>query len=155
DATAKHISETERRSMLAERDTTDRYLAAYLSERLGTEAEGRVSGIARFGVFVKLDGTGADGLVPLRELGDEYFHFDRETMTLHGADTGRIIAPGQRATVRLVEASATTGGLLLELLEIDGAAPTKGRRSGKPVRRKAGAAKKKGSKMRKVSRRRR
>ncbi|MEM9437286.1 MAG: ribonuclease R, partial [Pseudomonadota bacterium] len=61
DATAEHISETERRSMLAERDTSDRYLAAYLSERVGNEFGGRISGIARFGVFVKLDETGADG----------------------------------------------------------------------------------------------
>ncbi|MEL6702354.1 MAG: RNB domain-containing ribonuclease, partial [Pseudomonadota bacterium] len=73
EATAAHISDTERRSMLAERDTTDRYLASYLSERVGTELEGRISGIARFGVFVKLDETGADGLVPIRELGQEYF----------------------------------------------------------------------------------
>ncbi|MEO1703884.1 MAG: ribonuclease R, partial [Pseudomonadota bacterium] len=69
--TAEHISETERRSMLAERDTSDRYLAAYLSERVGTEFSGRVSGIARFGIFVKLDETGADGLVPIRDLGNE------------------------------------------------------------------------------------
>ncbi len=76
--TAMHISDTERRSMLAERDTTDRYLAAYLSGRIGNEFTGRISGIARFGVFVKLDETGADGLVPMRELGREYFHYDRE-----------------------------------------------------------------------------
>ena len=74
--------------MMAERDTTDRYLAAYLSERVGNEFSGRISGIARFGAFVKMDETGADGLVPVRSLGREFFHFDREAGTLMGSDTG-------------------------------------------------------------------
>ncbi|MEM6482328.1 MAG: ribonuclease R, partial [Pseudomonadota bacterium] len=73
--TAEHISDTERRSMMAERDTNDRYLAAFLSERLGEEFKGKISGVAKFGVFVRLDDTGADGLVPMRALGAEYFHF--------------------------------------------------------------------------------
>ena len=77
EATANHISETERRSMLAERDTTDRYLAAFLADRVGQEFSGRISGIAKFGVFVKLEGTGADGLVPMRALGGEFFHYGK------------------------------------------------------------------------------
>ena len=84
DATGEAISETERRSMMAERDTNDRYLASYLADRVGTEVGGRISGIARFGVFVKLDETGADGLVPIRELGREYFKYDRDSQTLMG-----------------------------------------------------------------------
>src|SRR5690606_37523377 len=72
--TAQHISETERRSMAAERDTTDRYLAAYLADRVGAEFTGRISGVQRFGAFVRLDETGADGLLPIREIGREYFH---------------------------------------------------------------------------------
>ena len=63
---------TERRSMMAERDTTDRYLAAYLADRVGSEFEGAVSGVARFGLFVKLDETGADGLVPISALGRSF-----------------------------------------------------------------------------------
>ena len=117
--TAQHISDTERRSMLAERDTTDRYLASYLSDRVGAEFTGRIAGIARFGVFVKLDETGADGLVPIGTLGREFFHFDRDTGTLMGADTGRIIAIGMRARVRLVEAAPVTGGIAFEMLEIE------------------------------------
>ncbi|MEL6205295.1 MAG: S1 RNA-binding domain-containing protein, partial [Pseudomonadota bacterium] len=151
DTTATHISETERRSMTAERDTTDRYLAAYLSERVGHELEGRISGIARFGVFVKLDETGADGLVPMRALGQEYFHHDRDSQTLMGADTGRVISLGQRVRVRLAEAVPVTGGLMLDLLELDGEevapGPTssgiprrKGGGKGAPVRRKPGQA---------------
>ncbi|MGR3435607.1 MAG: ribonuclease R [Shimia sp.] len=157
--TAQHISDTERRSMLAERDTTDRYLAAYLSERTGTEENGHVSGVARFGLFVKLDGTGADGLVPIATLGNEYFYHDREAQTLTGADTGREIGLGQRVTVRLVEADPVTGGLILDLLEIDGdgiaKGPSRGRGRGHAPRRKAGAARRKATKTRKVQRRRR
>ena len=118
--TATHISETERRSMSAERDTTDRYLAAYLSDRVGTEMAGRISGIQRFGAFVKLDETGADGLIPIRSMGREFFHFDAKSQTLMGSDTGLTIGLGQRVTVRLAEAVPVTGGLMLELLELDG-----------------------------------
>ncbi len=157
--TASHISDTERRSMVAERDTTDRYLAAFLSERVGDEFEGRVSGIAKFGVFVKLDGSGADGLVPMRSIGNEYFHFDRDAGTLMGSDTGMVIALGQRATVRLAEAVPVTGGIALDLLALDGQRLPSGRGGGRPGRtakRKLNANKRKVAKTkRKVSRHRR
>ena len=120
--TAKHISDTERRSMIAERDTTDRYLAAYLSERVGATMPGRISGVARFGVFVKLDETGADGLLPMRALGDEYFHFDADSQTLMGADTGLMIGIGARVIVKLAQTNPTTGGITLELVAFDGKA---------------------------------
>ncbi|KIC49661.1 ribonuclease R [Tateyamaria sp. ANG-S1] len=156
--TGTHISDTERRSMVAERDTTDRYLAAYLSERVGDELEGRVSGIAKFGIFVKLDDSGADGLVPMRSIGAEYFHFDREANTLMGSDTGMIIGLGQRATVRLAEAVPVTGGIALELLALDGQSLPRGRQSpaGRSPRRKPAKAKRRTDKTkRKVSRKRR
>lgn len=156
-ATAQHISETERRSMEAERDTTDRYLASYLADRVGHELPGRVAGIARFGVFVKLDETGADGLIPIRALGDEYFHFDAEAQQLVGDKSGLTISIGQRATVRLAEAVPVTGGLIFELMSLDGGAtarPARPRR-GRPMARKRGSASKKAQKLRKVTRRRR
>ncbi len=120
DETAEAISITERRSMMAERDTSDRYLSAYLAERVGNEFAGRVSGVASFGVFVKLDETGADGIVPVSSLGREYFHFNRDDQTLMGDSTGTLIKIGTRVRVRLTEAVAVTGGLTLELLEHDG-----------------------------------
>ncbi len=156
--TAEHISETERRSMAAERDTTDRYLAAYLSERVGAEMTGRISGIQRFGAFVKLDETGADGLIPIRSLGSEYFHFDREAQTLMGSDSGLTIGLGQRVTVRLSEAVPVTGGLMLDLVAVEGAQmPSPVRRTRKGTRpRKPGPARRKAEKLkRKVTRRRR
>ncbi|OYX45154.1 MAG: ribonuclease R [Rhodobacterales bacterium 32-67-9] len=156
--TALHISETERRSMAAERDTTDRYLAAYLADRVGSEFAGRISGVTRFGLFVKLDETGADGLIPIRSVGREFFHYDQRAQTLMGADTGLTIGIGQRVTVRLAEAVPVTGGLMLELLDIEGHDVPAGAsaRRGKPVARRPGAARAKAAKIRgKVERRRR
>jgi ribonuclease R len=153
--TAKLISDAERRSMMAERDTTDRYLAAYLSDRIGQAFTGRISGVQKFGLFVKLDETGADGLVPIREVGREYFHYDAGTQTLMGADTGTVIRAGARVTVRLSEAVPVTGGLLLELLEIeDRALPAGGRPHGKGAPRMPGRFAAREAKARKVTRRR-
>jgi len=153
DETAKKISDTERRSMVAERDTTDRYLASFMAERVGNEFSGRISGIARFGIFVKLDETGADGLVPIRSLGREYFQHDAETQTLRGTESGTVISLGQRAVVRLSEATPVTGGILLELLELEDSKLQK--HTGK--RRNAHSGNKRGSqrgKSRKVTRKR-
>lgn len=137
DETAKLISDAERRSMAAERDTVDRYLAAYLADRVGQTFSGRISGVQRFGLFVKLDETGADGLIPIRSVGREFFHFDADSQTLMGADTGLTIGIGQRVTVRLAEAVPVTGGLMLELLEIDGGSlPTSQGRRGRSTPRK-------------------
>ena len=163
DATAKHISETERRSMMAERDTNDRYLASFLSERVGEEFTGRISGVAKFGAFVRLDETGADGLIPVRNIGNEYFHFDADTATLMGSDSGRIITLGQRVTVKLAEALPVTGGIALDLITVEGKEMPeggrgggRGRSRGKPPKRKMGAARKKAAKTgRKVERKRR
>ena len=159
DETAKLISESERRSMAAERDTTDRYLAAFLADRVGSTFTGRISGVQRFGLFVKLDETGADGLIPIRAVGREFFHYDEASQTLMGADTGLTIGIGQRVVVKLAEAVPVTGGLVLELVEIDGATITpggRGRKGGRYQPRKPGAASAKAAKLaRKIVRKRR
>lgn len=124
--TGEWISTTERRSMLAERDTTDRYLAAFLADRVGAEFTGRVSGIAKFGLFVKLDESGADGIIPLSKLGREYWRFNERERTLQGEESNRIIAVGMPCKVSLVDATALTGGLTLEMLELNGEAMPKG-----------------------------
>ena len=152
--TAELISRTERRAMEAERDTTDRYLAAYLSERLGAEFEGRVSGVAKFGLFVKLDETGADGIVPISTLGREYWRFDAERLTLTGDASGRVIGLGARVVVRLAEAVPVTGGLRFELLDVEGGRMSVSRPSGRgPLKRKLGAAKISAAKARRKERR--
>lgn len=128
--TGKLISESERRSMAAERDTNDRYLAAYLVDRVGAEFAGRISGVQRFGVFVRLDETGADGLVPVRALGREYFNYDESSQTLMGSETGLVLGIGQKVVVRLAEAVPVTGGLILDLVSVEGATVRPSRRSG-------------------------
>jgi ribonuclease R len=145
EATAKQISEAERRSMIAERDTNDRYLAAFLADKIGASFTGRITGVQSFGAFVRLDETGADALIPVRSLGAEYFRYDREEQTLTGTDTGAQIGLGQTVVVRLAEAVPVTGGLVVELLSIEG----------ERTRRKPPPPRKGKSKLRKVQRKRR
>jgi ribonuclease R len=114
--TAEHITMTERRAMAAERDATDRYVAAFLADRVGADFAGRITGVTRFGLFVRLTETGADGFVPISTLGDEYFVHDEKAHALVGQDTGGRWRLGRSVDVRLREATPITGGLLLEML---------------------------------------
>jgi ribonuclease R len=133
--TAEHITLTERRAMAAERDATDRYVAAFLSDRVGASFEGRITGVTRFGLFVRLTETGADGLIPVSTLGEEYFHHDEKGHALVGERTGARWRLGRRVEVELREATPITGGLLLAMLS-DPEPPEPGaRRSRTPPRR--------------------
>jgi ribonuclease R len=114
--TADHITATERRSMAAERDATDRYVAAFLSDRVDAEFEGRITGVTRFGLFVRLTDTGADGLVPVSSLGDEFWVHDDRAHALVGERSGSRFRLGRPVTVRLVEATPITGGLVFQML---------------------------------------
>lgn len=116
DAIAQDTTHNERRAMAAERDATDRFIASWLEEKVGTEFEGRIAGVTRFGLFVKLHETGADGLCPVARLGTEYFHHDESAHALIGQKSGGRYRLGMSVTVRLVEATPVTGGLLFEML---------------------------------------
>jgi len=113
---AADISATERRAMLAERETNDRLIAHFLADRIGVSFEGRVSGVHRAGLFVKLNDTGADGFVPARTMGDEYFRFDEAGRAMVGSRTGTSFRLGDTVTVKLVEAAPVAGALRFELL---------------------------------------
>lgn len=113
---AEHVTETERRSMAAERDAMDRYIAAFLEDHVGATFSGRITGVTRFGLFIRLDETGADGLVPVSSLGNEYFTHDDRAHALIGERTGQRYTLGRRVEVRLAEATPVTGGLVLEML---------------------------------------
>jgi len=131
------ISRLERRAMTAEREATDRYLAAFLADRVGAEFEGRISGVTRFGLFVALTETGADGIIPMSSLGSDYFVHDEENHALVGRHTGATHRLGDRVTVRLMEASPVTGGLRFDLLsEAPARSKPLKRRGGKPKRSK-------------------
>jgi ribonuclease R len=110
------ISATERRAMKAERETFDRLLAHFLADRVGATFEGHISGVTRAGLFVKLDDTGADGFIPARTVGTEYFRYHEERHALVGAASGESHRLGDRVTVKLVEAAPVAGALRFELL---------------------------------------
>jgi ribonuclease R len=114
--TADLITAAERRAMAAERDATDRYVAAFMAGHVGAEFVGRITGVTRFGLFIRLADTGADGLVPVSTLGDEYFVHDDRAHALVGERSGRRWRLGASVTVRLREATPITGGLLFEML---------------------------------------
>jgi ribonuclease R len=114
--TAEHVTMTERRAMAAERDATDRYVAAFLADRVGAEFVGRITGVTRFGLFIRLTETGADGFVPISTLGAEFFVHDEKAHALVGQDTGARWRLGRSVEVRLREATPITGGLVLEML---------------------------------------
>jgi ribonuclease R len=101
--------------MEAERDTIDRYVAAYLSERVGEVIDCRISGVQPFGFFATVEGLGGDGLVPVSTLGSDYFRYDEASQTLVGDDSLVTFSPGQRLRLRLVEANPVSGGLRFEL----------------------------------------
>jgi len=111
EAIAEHISTTERRSMLAERDANDRYIAAFMAERVGAQFDAHISSVMQAGVFITLDENGADGFVPREALADDYFVFDRKAMQLFGRNTRKIFRMGQAIRVRLDFADAVTGSL--------------------------------------------
>ncbi|OYX56569.1 MAG: ribonuclease R [Brevundimonas subvibrioides] len=115
-AIADQVTLTERRSMAAERDAMDRYIAAFLEDRVGATFTGRITGVTRFGLFVRLDETGADGLVPVSSLGNEYFTHDDRAHALVGERSGQRYTLGRMVEVRLKEATPITGGLLFEML---------------------------------------
>jgi ribonuclease R len=115
--TAEHISMTERRAMAAERDSVDRYVAAFMEDRVGAEFQGRITGVTRFGLFLRLTETGADGLLPMRAMGPEYFTHDEKRHALVGQRSGTLYRLGDILRVRLAEAAPLTGGLRFELAE--------------------------------------
>jgi ribonuclease R len=124
---AAQISVTERRAMKAERETADRLIAHFLADRIGATFQGRISGVTRAGLFVKLTDTGADGLIPIRTLGSEYFNYDEARHALVGSRSGAMHRLGDVVEVRLVEAAPVAGALRFELLS-EGRTIQRGRR---------------------------
>ena len=137
-AIGEKISGLERTAMAAEREAMDRFSAAFMVSKVGTELKGAISGVSRFGLFITLDDSGADGLIPLRTLGREYFRHEEHLHSLVGEETGVTYRLGDRVDVRLAEADAVSGRLRLEMLSDDaprGRANVRGRRR-QPGRRR-------------------
>ncbi len=138
--TAEHISQTERRAMVAERDSNDRYIASYLEKQVGAEFNARISGVTRFGLFVRLADTGADGLIPISSLDNDFYTHDEDGHALIGDRTGLRFRIGDPVRVRLEEAAPVTGGLKFTIVEggivVKGA--KRGRNSGKRPGKRGG-----------------
>jgi ribonuclease R len=130
--TAEHITQTERRAALAERDAVDRYLAAYMAERVGDMFDARISGVTRFGLFVTLEANGASGIVPLASLPDDRWQLDEAGHRMAGRSTGLTFSLGQAVEVQLASATPRTGGMVFRLMQGDprAASPRQGRGQG-------------------------
>lgn len=150
--TAEHISTTERRAMTAERDAVDRYVADHLKDQVGATFKARINGVTKFGLFVTLSETGADGLIPISELGKEYFVLDEKTKSVIGAESGTTFKFGRQVDVKLVEATPVTGGLIFKMVSKgEPGKPPQGRSRG----RSSGRSGKKGGHGKKHARKRR
>ena len=139
EAIGEQISMLERRAMEAERETVDRYVAAYLADQVGQLVECRITGVQPFGFFATVEDLGGDGLVLAQTLGQEYFRYDEAARQLVGEDSGETYLVGQRLTLRLAEANPVSGSLRFELPEgsYAGARPPAQRRNDR-VRAAAG-----------------
>ncbi|MDP8997232.1 MAG: RNB domain-containing ribonuclease, partial [Pseudomonadota bacterium] len=124
--TAEMLSVAERRAMIAERETNDRLIAAWLAPQVGATFHGKISGAVGAGLFVVLDGSGADGFVPVAGLGRDYFVFDEVAHSLRGRSTGETFQLGDRVEVKLLEVAPVKGGLRFEMVSAG--------RAGKPQR---------------------
>ena len=109
---AEHITATERRATMAERDSSDRYLALYLQHRVGELFAARISGVTKFGLFATLTESGASGFLSMASLPDDFWMFDERTQTLSGRRSRAVFSLAQEIEVRLNEAKPVTGGLL-------------------------------------------
>lgn len=149
-----HLTTTERRSMAAERDANDRYLALFLANRVGAEFDGRITGVIGAGLFVRLDGSGADGFVPVRTLSDDYWVHDESHQCLIARGTKKTYELGMRVSVRLAEATPLTGGLTLEMLSKPNITKRKTSATGRPSKSFSAKGKGRGAPKHKKARRR-
>jgi ribonuclease R len=119
DKIGDHISTTERRAAAAERDAVDRFTTLYMADRVGDVFSARISGVARFGLFARLDETGADGIIPLNSLPDDYYHFEEKQQAFVGRRSKRIFQLAQKVLVRLEQADRLTGSMSFTIVESD------------------------------------
>ena len=116
-ALTEHISATERRTAMAERQTVDRFTAAFLSTKTGAVFRGRISGVSRFGVFVNLMDTGADGILPMRNLPQDFYDLDERNHLLVGRRRNLTLRVGDIVDVRLRETNDVAGSIVFEYVE--------------------------------------
>ena len=136
EAIGKHVSATERQAAAAERAAIERYRTQLLSSRIGETFSGRINGVQRFGLFVTLAESGADGLVPIASLPSDFYRFDPKKLRLNGRHTRRSFGLGDAIEVRLAEADPIGGRLVFRLTDAsaEDARPSRARRHARPAR---------------------
>ncbi|MGO9485373.1 MAG: ribonuclease R [Rhodomicrobium sp.] len=156
DRIAETISQSERKAMSAERETVERLIAMHLAERVGDAFQARISGVTRFGLFVKLADTGADGFVPAAKLGNDYYRHVENMHALVGERTGESFRLGDKVDVKLVEANPAAGALRFDMLSDGRFSPSLAKagrkRNGKPARKATKAALKRSKRSSKAGR---
>lgn len=134
DEIGERISNTERNSMVAERSSVDRFTATFLSQHIGATFEGRISGLNRFGLFVRLDDTGADGIVPIRSLPDDFYIHDEAAHALVGRKKRIVYRLGAKVQVEVKEADTITGSTVFILKDAEKGADIPGFKPPRPPR---------------------
>jgi ribonuclease R len=112
----EHLCVTERRAQAAERGAMDRYAAYFMRDKVGATFMARISGVTRFGIFISVDDIGADGLVPIKTLPNDYYIHDEERHLLKGRNNGIVYRLGDKVEVTLKEVTPVTGGMLFEVM---------------------------------------
>jgi len=111
---ALHISDTERRAMMAERDASDRYKVSFMSRHVGEVFPGTIVSLNEYGLFVGLNANGVTGFVPVRNLGGDFFTYDKRHACFKGQRSKQVYALGQPIMIRVQAANAITGSLIFE-----------------------------------------
>jgi ribonuclease R len=109
-----HISNTERKSIVAERKTIDRYISLLYQKNINEIVDCSIISIHKFGVFVSIDNGIADALLPMRELPDDWYDFDQIKQTLVGDRSGNKFNVGMKLKVKIVEVVPLTGSITVK-----------------------------------------
>ena len=128
-AIGEEISKTERRAMAVEREVQSRLITGFIAERIGAEFKAQITGITRFGIFVRLNDTGAEGLIPIGTLPGDWYNVDKSGLKMTEERTGTYFYLGESIKVKLEEALPITGSLKFAIVTKNMAAYRSGRRN--------------------------
>jgi ribonuclease R len=111
----KRISRTERKATEAEREANKYFQVVYVIDKIGEEFDGIVSGLADFGLFVRMTENTCEGMISIQELPGDRFVFDDKTMTIVGQKTGKTFSFGDQVKVKIVDVNPRKRTIDLEL----------------------------------------
>ncbi len=114
---SKHISNTERKSVAAERKTTDRLISLLFKEKINELVDCTIISIHKFGIFVSIEDGIADSLLPIRNLPYDWYDFDPKTQILNGVDKGYKFIVGMKFKAKIIEVEPLTGSIIVKFHE--------------------------------------